>query len=273
MGAPTSRPEDSPLAGVQRAFAAHLRDPASHPAPPDVDPRRMQVYRELVYANVESLLGTGFPVLRSLLADPVWHALVRDFLAHHRATTPLFPRLARELIAYLEGERRRPASEPPFLLELARYEWLETELLLSEAAPDDDDVDPHGDLLEGLPVVSPLARWLRAAWPVHRLRASEPPPTRPDRETCLALCRGGDERVRFMELTPITLTLLERLASDPTRSGRDQLERLAREVGRRKPAAFVEQGSRVLEALRDRGVLIGARRTTGPSSSLRGERP
>ena len=273
MGALESLPEDSPLARVQRAFAAHLRDPAAHPAPRDVAPRRMQVYRELVYANVESLLAAGFPVLRSLLADAVWHALVRDFLARHRATTPLFPRLARELIAHLEGERLRHAAEPPFLVELARYEWLETELLLSEAEPDDDEVDPRGDLLAGVPVPSPLARWLRAAWPVHRLRASEPLPTRPGGETCLALCRGRDERVRFMELTPITLTLLERIAADPTRSGRDQLERLARELGRRDRAAFVVQGRSVLEALRDRGVLTGTRCPNRMASSCRGERP
>lgn len=283
MDAPMPPPDEAAfasLARVQRAFAAHLRDPDAVPAPSDVAPRRMQVYRELVHANVESLLATSFPVLRSRLADESWHALVRDFLARHVAKTPLFTRLALEFIAFLEGDRLRPAAEPPFAVELARWEWLETELLRSDEEPDGRGVDRDGDLLEGVPVVSPLARWLRAAWPVHRLRADDaaparpeaPPLERPARETCLALCRGEDDAVRFMELTPLTLTLLERLAASPTRSGRDQLERLARELGRPDRERFVAQGLGVLEALRARGVLLGTRRASPTSPCRAGER-
>lgn len=257
-------PEEAALARVarvQRAFAAHLRDPDGAPAPADVAPRCMRVYRELVYANVESLLATSFPVLSSLLADDAWPALVRDFLARHVAKTPLFPRLPLEFIAYLEGERARPDSEPLFLLELARYEWLETELLLSDDEPDWQRVDPDGDLLEGVPVASPLARWLRTDWPVHRLRTDAQPPARAQRAIGLALCRGADDAVRFMELAPITLALLERIAAAPARSGRDQLERLARELGRGDRDHFVARGGLALEALRERGVLLGTRRS------------
>ncbi|HPG27360.1 MAG TPA: putative DNA-binding domain-containing protein [Myxococcota bacterium] len=258
---PTMRlPEDSSLARVQRAFAAHLRDPATCPPPADVAPRRMRVYRELVYANVESLLASNFPVLRSVLGDASWHAMVRDFLVRHAAKTPLFPRLALELLAYLDGERARLPEEPPYLRELARYEWLETELRLAEVEPDPTGVALDGDLLAGVPVLSPVVRWLRAEWPVHRVGAAFRPTTPPDQPSCLVVGRDPDLEVRFMEVTATTLRLLEGIAAAPEATGRAHLEQLARESGRDGDLPhFLEAGRRVLEELRARGVLLGAR--------------
>ena len=54
---------------LQYAFAAHLRDPAAHPAPAGIEDRRLQIYRELFYNNVEGLLASNFPVIRRVLGD------------------------------------------------------------------------------------------------------------------------------------------------------------------------------------------------------------
>lgn len=260
MALPMPPPDASPLTRAQSVFAAHLRDPERNPAPSDVPDRRMAAYRELVHANVASLLATNFPVLRSLHSDEDWNARMRDFLARHSAKTPLFTRIALELIDYLAGERLRLPGEPPFLLELARYEWLETELAIAEDVADVDAVDPAADLVEDLPIVSPLVRWLRAQWPVHRIAADWQPSARPERESCLVVLRDADFQIRFLELTPLTLRLLERLAESPDCTGREGLEGLAGELGERDPARFVEAGRGALEALRERGVLLGARR-------------
>ena len=77
----------------QYAFAAHIRDPGSHPVPADVDDRHMAVYRELFYNNVEGFLSTTFPVLRKLHDDTAWQALVRDYFAHHRSRTAISSRV------------------------------------------------------------------------------------------------------------------------------------------------------------------------------------
>ena len=64
---------------LQYRFAGYLRDP-EHAAPlPDVERRRLDLYAELVFNNVEELLAANFPVIRSLHEDEAWHALVRDF--------------------------------------------------------------------------------------------------------------------------------------------------------------------------------------------------
>ena len=270
MSATLRLPEDSALGRAQRAFAAHLRDPTTHSAPRDVEDRRMRIYRELVYANVESLLGSNFPVLRTVLRDEDWHALVRDFLARHDAKSPLFTQLATELLAYLESDVSPLSESVPFLSELARWEWLETELLLADEAPGPAKVDATGDLLAGVPVLSPLVRWLRATWPVHRIDADwrETPPS--PQATGLVVHRDAIDAVHFMEVTPVTLRLIELLAETPTGRGRDHLERLAHERGIATPEAFFEGGLHALEDLRRRGVLLGCQRN-GPRAH--GERP
>jgi len=98
----SAAPDLSATHALQRAFASHLRDPAHAPAPADVEPRRMAIYSELFFNNVESLLSANFPVIRSLYGDDDWRAFVRAFYRDHRCHTPLFTDLARELSRYLE---------------------------------------------------------------------------------------------------------------------------------------------------------------------------
>ena len=69
----------------QYEFAAHIRDPEHKQAPEDIEDRRMDIYRELFYNNVEGFLSSSFPVLRKLMDDASWHAMARDFYARHRS--------------------------------------------------------------------------------------------------------------------------------------------------------------------------------------------
>ena len=73
----------SSLADVQRAFAAHIREPSVYPAPADIEDRRMKIYRELFYKNIEGFISSAFPILRKLYSDTDWHQMVR----HDQSTT------------------------------------------------------------------------------------------------------------------------------------------------------------------------------------------
>ncbi|MDP9198793.1 MAG: DNA-binding domain-containing protein, partial [Pseudomonadota bacterium] len=110
------------LAEQQRAFAAHLRDPDRVPAPADIEPRRMAIYRELFFNNLVDLLGGAFPVARRILGMDRWRRLVRDFYAGHQAHTPYFLELPREFADWLRARKTRAEDEPAFLDELAHYE-------------------------------------------------------------------------------------------------------------------------------------------------------
>ncbi len=244
---------------VQRAFASHLRDPVRSPAPAGLEERRVGIYRELIFNNVESLLAGNFPVLHRLLPEDHWKGLVRDFFIRHRARTPLFTELAQEFLTFVHRERVGDPADPPFLLELAHYEWVELALLISEEEPDLTGLDENGDLLAGVPVLSPLAWPLSYRFPVHRITPDHQPQEPPAEPTHLVVYRNRAERVEFLETNAVTQRLLQLLAEGVDRSGREQLERIAAELQHPDPGQVVAFGAGLLDDLRARGIILGTR--------------
>ena len=238
----------------QFALAGYVRDPDHNPPPPGIEARRLAIYRDLLFNNIQGLLAGNFPVIRQLLGDARWPELVRAFYRDHRCQTPLFPEIAREFLRYLEAQ---PTLDPPFLIELAHYEWVELALQISDVAVDDTDIDPAGHLLAGTPVLSPLAWPLAYRWPVHRLGPQFQPRVPPDTPTLLLLRREPDGKVRFSELGPLAFRLLQRLGDVATLSGREQLTALAHEANTTDTDAFIEQGRILLEQMRGSGVIRG----------------
>ncbi|HEU0153353.1 MAG TPA: putative DNA-binding domain-containing protein [Arenimonas sp.] len=247
-------PAPEALRRQQFALAAHIRDPAHAAPPPGLEDRRLQVYRDLFFNSLEGLLAGNFPVIRQVLDGDRWRALVRDFYREHRCATPLFPELPREFLQYLQARGVR-AGDPPWLLELAHYEWVELALDLSDAELPPHD--PDGDLLAGRPLLSPLAWALAYAWPVHRISPAHQPRQAPAQPTFLLVQRGANHRVRFNELTALSFRLLQRLADEPALTGRQQLLALAAEAGAGDTDAFLAQGRAMLEQFQAAGIVPG----------------
>lgn len=245
---------------AQYQFAAHLRDPDNNAAPADVEDRRMQIYRDLFYNNIEDFLANGFPVLRKISADDVWHARVRDFFARHQCHDPIFHRVASEFISFLETERGEHPDDPPFIRELCHYEWVELALSVSELELTPELANPNGDLLAGRPLVSPLAWTLSYEWPVHRIGPDSIPDVPGDQPTYLIVNRNRQDDVRFMEVNAVTARLMQLLEEDVTSSGAQLLTQIATELGHPQPQAVVDAGADILRDLRERDILLGTRR-------------
>lgn len=252
-------PEQLPAFQAQQyRFAAHIRDPDHHPAPPDVEDRRMQIYRELFYNNIESFLCGGFPVLRTLYPDADWHALVRSFYSTHVSHSPQFYQIAGEFLDYLQNEHGMRDCDPPFLLELAHYEWVEMILAIDPAEIDMDGMDAEGDLLDGVPVLNPCLRNLAYQYPVHKISADYRPEEPGGQPSCLVVYRKPDDEVAFLEVNAVTSRLLQRIEADPQRSGREQLLALADEAGL-NAETVLEFGAQTLADLRQKGVILGVK--------------
>ena len=145
--------ESTDFRARQIEFAAYIRDPDNQPAPANIEARRMGVYADLFFNNVRNFLGGHFPVLRELLGEDRWALLVRDYYRDHQSHSPLFPDMPREFLSYLaderaSGKRTDEQPDPPFMYELAHYEWVEAGLLMAEEEPPAGEIDPEGDLLD-----------------------------------------------------------------------------------------------------------------------------
>ncbi len=236
------------------AMASHMRDPDAHAGPPGIEPRRLKIYSDLVFNNLDGLLAGGFPVIRKSLGDDDWRPLVRGFLARHRSHTPLFTELGREFVAFLESE---PDPRRPWLVELAHYEWAELGLQLSDAAIPPHD--PAGDLLDGVPMLSPLAWPLAYRWPVNRIGPDFQPIQLPAEPTLVLLRRENDGRIHFSVLSPLLFRLLELIAANNDRSGRELMRQLAHEAGQADFDGFLAEAMPLLQRLHAEGVLPGTR--------------
>lgn len=236
------------------ALAAHVRDPDAHAGPPGIEARRLKIYSDLIYANLDGLLAGGFPVIRKTQGDADWQALVRGFLARHHSHTPLFTELGRELIDYIEAE---PDPRRPWLAELAHYEWADLGLQLSDAALPPHD--PHGDLLADIPLLSPLAWPLAYRWPVNRIGPEHQPAEPPSEPTLVLLRREADGHIHFSTLSPLSFRLLELVGANTERSGIALMQQLADEAGQADFDGFLHEALPMLQRLHAEGVLPGTR--------------
>jgi len=247
------------LEDLQRRFAAHLRDPAGAPAPEGVEERRLQVYRDLFFDNLSSLLAGTFPVLQRTLGEERWARLARDFYRDHRCATPLFMEIPLEFVAYLADERATQPGDPPFLHELAHYEWVELALAVDEHDLATLASDPEGDVVAGVPVLSPLAWPLAYRFPVHRLGPSYQPARPPAEPSFYLARRDRTDQVGILEVNAVTLRLVERLQQDPDLTGAEHLEALADELPHVERSAVRAGGTRTLQELRAADVILGTR--------------
>lgn len=242
---------------TQYQLASHLRDP-DHVAPPQgVDDRRLRVYRDLIYKNIEGFISGGFPILRSIFDDEAWHAMVRDFIQTHQSHTPYFLEISQEFLKYLQEDRVFQENDPPFMLELAHYEWVELALDISTEEFPTEQLS--GDLLNDKLVVSPLVWCLSYQYPVHRIGEHFQPTETPEQPTFLLVYRNRDDRVKFMESNAVTNRLVQLLQSEEMLTGRAVLETIAQELQAPDVEAIINMGTPLLHQLHQAGVICGAK--------------
>ncbi len=242
---------------VQYAFTRHMRDPERNPAPEGIEDRRIGVYRELVYNNIEGFIANSFPVLRKITEDEQWHEMLRDYVSRHQARTPLFPRMPLEFIQYLEHERHGHPEDPDFMLELANYEWAEISVSLDTREIELDGIDVDGDLLSGVPVLNPLIMPQTYQYPVHHISPDNLPDVPPEIPTYLLVYRRKDDEVGFLELNPVSARLIECIQSNSDKTGLQLLEGIAEELDHPDPQVVINGGHEIMRDMHSKDIILG----------------
>ena len=242
----------SALKDQQATMARYLRNPEGEAPPAGVEARRLKIYEDLVYNNIENFINTGFPVLRSLYEKDDWRDLVRAFMQEHRCHSPYFLEISQEFLQFLMQDYVMRACDPPFMTELAHYEWVELALDVSqETLPPLAKVE---DMLAAVPSLSPLAWSLAYHYPVHRIGTSFRP-QEADEPTYLVVYRDRQDKVRFLEVNAATARLLELLRDNTSSTVADLLELLAMELGM-EPEALRGFGLEQLGQLVEQSVVV-----------------
>lgn len=267
----------------QRALTRHLRDPLRYPSPAGMNAARVKVYRELIPANLMSLLGGTFPVLVSLLGEQAWALLIKRFLRDCPSHTPRFGEISAQFVEFLAG--LDPASIPascwrPFMVELAHYEWVEVDLMQRDEtpfarAPEMNSLAfratgshaTHVTVMERSLHLSPLAWPLAYTWPVHRLGPEYQPAQPPEWPTLLLVRRDPDDVVRFSELSPLAWHLLQSIEQYPGMPVRILLQQLGEEAAAPDMSVFMASAEELLQSLLDQQVVAVGGAYPSPTAS------
>ena len=243
----------------QYEFTAHIRDPKKNSKPDGIEDRRMGIYRELFYNNVEGFISSGFPVIRKIYSDENWHKMIRDFFANHESHTPYFLEISQEFIDYLQNERQAQDEDPAGLVELAHYEWVEMALHVADESINMDNINANGDLITQCPVFSPLAWPLMYEFPVHTMGPDKLPEAAPEQATYLVVYRNRNDQVRFLEINPVTARLIALLQENESLTGAQAIEKISKEMKHPNPDVVHQGGKAALEELQQHGIILGTR--------------
>lgn len=242
----------SDFRSMQMAFAGHIRNPELA-TPNAIEDRRMAIYRRLIFNNIQNFCSTAFPVLKTLLDDEHWQTMIRDFMVQHRCQRPLFNEIAQEFIDYLQNERDL-SNDPPFIQELAHYEWVELALGIANAEFQQREVEPDSDLLSLTLKRSPLAWLLAYQFPVHQIDIDNQPSEPSAQPNFLLVYRNAYDQVKFIELNPVSARLLALLETGLT--GEQAAADIA-EALQHPNADVVKDGARqMIKDWLERGILI-----------------
>ncbi len=218
----------------------------------------------MFFNNIRALVSSAYPVLKSLYDDEDWTRLVREFFVEHRSRSPLFPEVPREFLRYIQEQRQSREGDPPFILELAHYQWVSVALNIEATELEEIEADQAGNLLEESPVLSPLAWPVSYNYPVHEICKEFQPGEPPEEATHLLVYRRRDDKVRFMKINAVSRVLLdhmqacrdanERGAGHAARGGATHRPCRSRDAGfrRRRPfAGLARPGHRARHPSRD----------------------
>ena len=208
---------------LQHEFMAHLKDPEQRPFEHGIEQRRLTIYRELFFNNILGFLSSGFPVLESLYTPDNWRLLARQFMAKHSCRSPYFIDISLEFVEFLSSEYQLTENDPPFLTELAHYEWLELAVSIRKAELNIQlwDGTFNFDALR----FSPLATLVGYHYPVQQISTTFQP-QEPCEPVYLVVYRDSQDEVNFVLLNPLTAHLLDLIQQQETITVKELVEAL-----------------------------------------------
>ncbi len=233
----------------QIAFTAHIRNPSANKKPTRVPDGRMAIYREIVFNNIFGSVSACFPVCKSVLGARAWRKIVRAFFANHQASSPIFREIPQQFLQFLKTVENLPV----YLQQLAHYEWVE--LAVSAQQTEAKKLSKKADLLNEKPVLAPAHILLAYDYAVHKISKRNTPKT--TESTYLLVFRNTENKVKFIELNPMTFQLLSLIEKNKL-TGIQALTRLAVEIASTDVDVIIQFGVEILTDLEKQQAIVGS---------------
>lgn len=221
-------------------------------------PRRLGLYRRLVRHNVTSVSETMLERTRArmeAIAKGAFADTIAAFLDEAGPKTPHLRDVPAELLAFAAPRWRKDARLPEWLVDYATLELLDFTIGVAPRPlppPALDEVTADRALVFADP-----RTLVRLAWAVHEIDGEAGAASPERRDVAILVYRDAEHATRFLELTPLAGSILERLFDGATLA--DAMVDACRAHGCALDEAVLGGAARMLADLGERGVLLGAR--------------
>lgn len=253
------RDEDAPAAidrDLAAFYAAHGVEGATLAAMVERGAGRLKMYRTMVQGRLRRVIREFIPRTVSRIGRSRYNADFAAFFAGPGSHSVVLRDVPVEFVAWAGPRWDADPALPGYLSDLARHELVASEV---RNAPGGREPVTGIPLALDRPLVfDGSVRILRYAAAVHRLSLDEADRGEPEPEpSALLIYRDRDDyRVRYIELTPRAIAVVERLVAGATVVG--ALQEGAATVGEALSDDFLAGMTHLFADLADRGVILGA---------------
>lgn len=186
----------------------------------NIESRRLNIYKELFYNNIEGFCRNTFPILAGLLGDKCWFELVRHFFSQHSSVSPHFVDISEEFLNHIVENQLLPHAS---LYELAHYEWLELVVLTTNV--EQNTVEGKNNINWQVPTTThPVAY----QFPVHEMSVKQNSFPEPEPTSLIIYNRDGD--VQFLKVDPLSVFALQVLKQQDGLSTQELVDLLAKQI-------------------------------------------
>ncbi|ABV86829.1 DUF2063 domain-containing protein [Shewanella pealeana] len=240
---------------VQQNFMDCIKDPSLQP-PEGIEARRMKIYRELFFNNIDGFISNAFPVLKSLYKEHDWLDLVQKFFITHDCHSPIFLEISQEFLLFLQTEYEATEIDPPFMLELAHYEWLE---LVVAVAQDNAKhrLITSSDIENKTLCIAATAKIAQYAYDVQHISPKYQPQQPAEQAQFFCIYRDENDDVSFLHLNPLTAQVLAYLSLHESLDYKALLEWLVRTFSHIDSDVLTQGCLQLLTDLSHKGIIKG----------------
>jgi hypothetical protein len=224
-------------------------------------PPRLPLYRRLIRNNLEGVTFKMMPRTRArlnALANGAFDASFTAFLDEEAPRTHYLRDVPAEFLAWVTPRWKARADLPRYAADLAAHELVEFAIAAAHVPP---EPPPLAEVtLDRALVFAEAVRLMRYDFAVHALAAEADDTREPEaRRTTLLVYRDAEHAVRFLDLSPLAASIVERLLAGETLGA--ALPPACAEHKAAVSEAVLTDVARILADLGERGVLLGARAT------------
>jgi len=177
-----------------------------------IEARRITIYQELFFNNVEGFCSSAFPIIKTVLGEDKWMALVRQFFLESHCETPHFIEISQEFLSYLLNKQDEYETLP-FLSELAHYEWIELDLDVKPIQNLSDADTQLADNNIGLHLLDACYPLLYN-YPVHMISAENVGSIEPEL-TAVVVYRNANFEIKFTLVDQLSVIMLQLIQQNP----------------------------------------------------------